>query len=492
MTHRLILAAVCLGFVLPTVARADQVSDLAALHAQMVQMQKDYAARMAALEKRLAKAEAEAKAAKQSASVASTTANSAAATAKATAVKLAAVPPLQAPAPAAPATVIAAAPASVPMQDQSAATMFEPPAAAAATNPPSSLNAFNPGIAAVLNGFYFAASRDPSMARIAGIAPGSDIGLQPRGFSIGESEVSLTANIDPFMSGFLDVSFQNDNTPAVEEAYILSKDLPYGFTLKGGRFLSGVGYINERHAHDWLFSDAPLPYRAFLNNQYGDDGLQVRWLAPTDQFLEFGAEVFRGESYPAAGSRNSGTGTFTAFVNTGNDINDSSSWLAKASYLHSDAMNRDSNGHLFSGIAQLGILSGVYKWAPGGNPTVKNLALTSELFFDRQSGFYDGVRLSQDRWGGYVQGFYQFMPRWSAGLRYAQLSTASVPLALTASELDDMGHASRATTAMLEFDSSEFGRFRASYTHDEAGFKPIDELVLQYTVIYGPHGAHRY
>ena len=45
---------------------------------------------------------------------------------------------------------------------------------------------------------------------------------------------------------------------------------------------------------------------------------------------------------------------------------------------------------------------------------------------------------------------------------------------------------------MLEFDTSEFGRFRASYTHDEAGFKPIDEVLLQYTVIYGPHGAHRY
>jgi hypothetical protein len=160
--------------------------------------------------------------------------------------------------------------------------------------------------------------------------------------------------------------------------------------------------------------------------------------------------------------------------------------------LHSDAVNRDSNGHLFSGITQLGILSGVYKWAPGGNPTVKNLTLTSELFFDRQAGFYDGVRLSQDRWGGYVQGLYQFMPRWSVGLRYAQLGTTPVPLALTASELDDLGHASRATTAMLEFDTSEFGRFRASYTHDEAGFKPIDELLLQYTVIYGPHGAHRY
>lgn len=490
MTRKLILAMACAGIALPAAAHADQVSDLAALHAQMLQMQKDYAARMAALEKRLAKAEAEAKTAKLSASAASTTAKSAAATAKATAVKLAAVPPL----PVAPAPVtVPARPAAAEMlaADQTAA-MVEPPAAGPPATPPSSLNTFNPGIAAVLNGFYFAASRDPATARIAGIASGGDIGLPPRGFSIGESEISLTANIDPFMSGFLDISFQNDNTPAVEEAYILSKDLPFGLTLKGGRFLSAIGYINERHAHDWLFSDAPLPYRAFLNNQYGDDGLQVRWLAPTDQFLEFGAEVFRGDSYPAAGSRNAGAGTFTAFVNTGNDINDSSSWLAKISYLHSDAKNRDGSGHLFNGTTDLGVLSGVYKWAPGGNPTVSNLVLTSELFLDRQAGFYDSVRVNQNRWGGYIQGDYQFMPRWSLGLRYAQLSTAPVPIALTASDLDDLGHASRATTAMLEFDTSEFGRFRASYTHDEAGFKPIDELLLQYTVIYGPHGAHRY
>ena len=495
MTRKIILTAMCMGLALPAAAHADQVSELAAMHTQMLQMQKDYAARMTALEKRLAKAEAEARAARQSASSASTTAKSAAATAKATAVRLAAVPPLPKAAPATvpaaePATVLAAA-SQAPLQDQTAA-MVEPPAAPMPTTPPSSLNTFNPGIAAVLNGFYFAASRDPASARIAGIASGSDITLPPRGFSIGESEVSFTANIDPFMSGFLDISFQNDNTPTVEEAYILSKDLPYGLTLKGGRFLSAVGYINERHAHDWLFSDAPLPYRAFLNNQYGDDGLQVRWLAPTDQFLEFGAEVFRGSEYPAAGSRNAGAGTFTAFVNTGNDINDSSSWLAKASYLHSEARNRDSNGHLFNGTTQLGVLSGVYKWAPGGNPTVRNLTMTTELFLDRQAGFYDGVRLSQDRWGGYIQALYQFMPRWSAGLRYGELSTAPVPIALNASDLDDLGHASRATTAMLEFDTSEFGRFRASYTHDEAGFKPIDEVLLQYTVIYGPHGAHRY
>jgi hypothetical protein len=241
-----------------------------------------------------------------------------------------------------------------------------------------------------------------------------------------------------------------------------------------------------------LFSDAPLPYRAFLNNQYGDDGLQMRWLAPTEQFLEFGAEIFRGDQYPAAGARHNGQGTYTAFVHTGNDINDSSSYLAALSYLHSDASNRDSNGNVFSGATNLGIASAVYKWAPGGNPTVRNLTLTGEAFYDRQAGTYNMLPMAQNRFGGYVQADYQFMPRWSVGLRYAALSTSKVPLALTGSDLDDLGHGPNAETALLEFDTSEFGRFRMQYTHDEAAFKPNDELLFQYTVIYGPHGAHRY
>ena len=357
MTQKLIAAGLCAGLFLPAAAQADQLTDLSALRAQMQQMQKDYAARMMALEKRLARAEAEAAAARKTASVANTTAKTAAVSAAKSEAKLAAVPrtsPLPPVAAAAPLPAPAEPPADL------ALASAEPPPAPPAP-PATSNNSFNPGIAAVLNGFYRAATPQRGTATLAGIAGGNDVARPPRGFSIGESEVSFTANIDPFMSGFLDISFQDDNTPTVEEAYILSKDLPWGFTAKAGRFLSGIGYINERHSHDWMFSDAPLPYRAFLNNQYGDDGLQVRWLAPTEQFLEFGAEAFRGDAYPAFGPRNSGMGTYTAFVHTGNDINDSSSWLAAASYLDSDAaLRRNSEtGSLFSGTTDLGILSGV-------------------------------------------------------------------------------------------------------------------------------------
>jgi hypothetical protein len=105
---------------------------------------------------------------------------------------------------------------------------------------------------------------------------------------------------------------------------------------------------------------------------------------------------------------------------------------------------------------------------------------------------FNGIPIENDRNGWYVQGVYQFMPRWSFGLRYAQLATSGVGSALAGSTLDDLGRTPRAETALLEFDSSEFGRFRMQYSHDASGLRPLDQLLFQYTVIYGPHPAHRY
>src|SRR5207253_714691 len=65
-----------------------------------------------------------------------------------------------------------------------------PPEAPPQPSAPASINSFNPGIAAVLNGFYMAASRDTKNARIPGFVLGKDADLPPRGFSLGESEVS--------------------------------------------------------------------------------------------------------------------------------------------------------------------------------------------------------------------------------------------------------------------------------------------------------------
>ncbi len=472
MNIRLGFVGVAMLALLPSPTLADEAAELSAIKSEIAAMQKSYDARIHTLEVRLGRAEADARAAKLAAANAKRSLALAQTSPR---------PPASNPSVQAENTMPAAQPPETPQPET------PPPPSA-----PASINSFNPGIAAVLNGFYVAASRNTKNAKIPGVALGENAGLPPRGFSLGESEVSLAANIDPELSGYLDVSIEDDNSVSLEEAYILTHNLPWGFTLKGGRFLSGIGYINERHSHDWLFSDAPLPYRAFLDSQLGDDGLQVRWLAPTDMFLELGAEILRGDAYPAAGASHAGQGTVTAFVHTGDDINESSSWLAALSYVHSRADNRDTNGHIFNGTDDLGILSLVYKWAPGGNPTVRNLSLTSELFYGQEAGSFDTNPFSQQRWGWYAQGYYQFMPRWSFGLRYAGIATTNPGPLFTGTDLDNFGHGPNAETALLEYDTSEFGRFRLQYTHDQAALKPNDELLLQYTVIYGPHGAHRY
>jgi hypothetical protein len=431
-----------------TPAWAAAGDNLATIRSEIMKLKEDYETKIKDMEDRLGKAEADAQAAKEAAATAQTAAQDAQKTAE------------QPPPP--------------------------PPL------PPVSLNAFNPGIAAVLNGFFVAASHDPAASRIPGFALGDSAQGPSRGFSIGESEINMTANIDPFLLGWLNLSFGNDNSVGVEEAYVQTTSLGEGLTLRAGRMFSGIAYLNERHAHDWSFSDASLPYRAFLNGQYGDDGLQLRWLAPTNIFLELGTEWFRGDSFPAGGAVNNGTGTVTAFAHAGADINDSSSWLAGLSFLHTNSDRRDTVGDIFTGTDNLGIATLVYKWAPGGNLLLRNLILSGEFFFDRESETFNGIPVDYDRTGWYLQGVYQFMPRWSFGLRYAQLGTSGIGTALSGSTLDDLGRTPRAETALLEFDTSEFGRLRLQYTHDNSDIRPLDQVLFQYTVIYGPHPAHRY
>jgi len=433
-------------------AIAAPADDLSAIRDAITNLRQDYEAKIKDLEDRLQKAQGEADAAKAAAD----SAQAAAQEAKTAAAAQAAAPEVQIP------------------------------------RTPTSNNAFNPGIAAVLNGFYVAASHDPSASRIPGFALGDSAQGPQRGFSLGESEVNLTANIDPYYLGWLNLSFGNDMTVNVEEAYIQTTALGEGITLRAGRMFSGIAYLNERHSHDWSFSDASLPYRAFLNGQYGDDGVQARWLAPTNIFLELGAEWFRGDAFPAGGAADHGMGTVTAFAHAGDDINDSSSWLAGLSYLHARSDKRDTGGDLFSGTNDLGIATLVYKWAPGGNPVVQNLVLSGEYFFGHENGAFNGINVDYNHSGWYVQGVYQFMPRWSFGLRYAELDTPRVGAALMGSTLDDLGRTPRAETALLEFDTSEFGRLRLQYSHDSSDVRPLNQVLLQYTVIYGPHPAHRY
>ncbi|HEX7465004.1 MAG TPA: hypothetical protein VF309_00080, partial [Usitatibacter sp.] len=144
--------------------------------------------------------------------------------------------------------------------------------------PSSSIGAFNPAVSVVLQGRYANLSQDPAKFALAGFAPGGDIGPGRRGFSLGESELAMFANVDDKFAGNLIASLTPENTVSVEEAYGLWLTAPYGLAPKFGRFFSGLGYLNEQHQHAWDFQDAPLVYKAFLGNQLKQDGLQLKWI----------------------------------------------------------------------------------------------------------------------------------------------------------------------------------------------------------------------
>ena len=189
---------------------------------------------------------------------------------------------------------------AAPRAGRSAAAAPQP----AAPESQASAAAFNPAIGAVINGTAMASNHNPNNWRVPGVTLGSDAKPPPRGFGLGESEINLNANADQAVFANLTLAFERDNTVGVEEGFLQPTALPYGFTVKAGRFFSGIGYLNEQHSHVWDFVDQPLPYMAFLNTQYDDEGVQVRWLAPTEMFLEFGGEALRGDAFPAGGSEN--------------------------------------------------------------------------------------------------------------------------------------------------------------------------------------------
>ena len=185
----------------------------------------------------------------------------------------------------------------------------------------------------MLQGVYANLSQDPNKYAIHGFVPSGDIAPAKRGFSIAESELGLSASVDDKFAANLIFSLAPDNSVEVEEAYGIFTAVPNGFAPKFGRFLSAIGYLNDQHQHVWDFFDAPLPYQAFLGGQFKSDGLQLKWVAPTDTFLEFGGEIGDGSSFPGTDRNKNGIGSGAAYVHAGGDIGTSNSWRAGLSYL---------------------------------------------------------------------------------------------------------------------------------------------------------------
>jgi len=211
----------------------------------------------------------------------------------------------------------------------------------ASASAPASANAFNPAISLIIGGQFSNLQRDPSTYQIGGFIPGGDeIGPGSRSFSLAESELTVSANIDPYFSGYFVMAVASDNSTSVEEGYIQNTGAIAGTTIKFGRMLSGFGYLNEIHAHAWDFVDAPLVLQAFFGGQLKEEGIQVRWLAPTPVLVELGAETGKGSAFPGSDRNNNGVNSAMVFAHVGDDIGESNSYRVGATYRATKAQDR--------------------------------------------------------------------------------------------------------------------------------------------------------
>ena len=365
-------------------------------------------------------------------------------------------------------------------------------------------NAFNPDISLILQGTAARSSQNPADYQITGFAPtGGEVAPPRRGFSLGESELVVGSNVDPYFRGQLVAALSPGNEVDVEEAFFQTLALGKGFTVKGGRFLSGIGYQNGIHQHAWDFQDAPLPYRAFLGGRLNDDGVQAKWIAPTDLLVELGAEAGRGRQFPGSDPNQNSAGMWSLFGHVGGDAGTGGAWRAGLSYLKTSPDDRAFTDagvtQSFTGDSKLWIADAVFKWAPEGNSTVTNLKLQGEYFRRTEDGSlsYAGTPggYSSEQSGWYAQAVYQFMPRWRAGYRYDRLNHGSVSSVLTDAQapllLTDYNPARN--TVMVDWSATEFSRIRLQLAQDKSRVGVTDnQVLLQYIMSLGAHGAHTF
>ena len=142
----------------------------------------------------------------------------------------------------------------------------------------------------------------------------------------------------------------------------------------------------------------------------------------------------------------------------------------------------------------------MWKWARNGNFRERNFIFQTEYLHRREHGslqlddpagpLFGRYRGDQD--GFYVQGVYQFMPRWRAGVRYGQLFSDNDVSGLPPTPVARDGRSPWRVSARTTSANSEFSGLRLQYSHEAGGLERNDTVFVQYIMSLGSHGAQQF
>jgi hypothetical protein len=340
------------------------------------------------------------------------------------------------------------------------------------------------------------------------------------GFNLNYAELVLSSSVDPFfaMQGVFHLS---EHGLEIEEAYFTSTALENGLRFKGGKFNSNFGYLNQQHHHVWDFADMPLVYESFLGmHGINEIGAQLQWTAPTPFYLMAGVEVLQGENEQMFGNGSIGyneednsaiakhaqaPSLYLGYIKSSFDIGDTT-LLAGLSYARGasriDHSSDDENPHAFSGMSSL---YGADFLVKHYFDSYSSLKWQSEYLYRRMDGTqhggidyttdpytYSSTPIAKRQGGFYTQLVYMYNANWGAGLRYDAITLNKI--STSPNVATDMNKYS----AMVEYHSSEFARFRLQYNRNNALYNEdgvqqhIDTIILQANIAIGAHAAHSF
>jgi outer membrane receptor protein involved in Fe transport len=405
-------------------------------------------------------------------------------------------------------------------------------------------NAFNPAISVIMDGVYYHDDKrgagNTLLQQLDGIhhAHGADHdhdhghshSMLEQGLNLRSIELAISATVDPYFDARAQIVF-NEEGVEVEEAYFVTRSLPAGLRLKGGKFLSAIGYANDQHPHQWDFVDQNLPYQTLLGDHgLSDSGVQLNWLPGWDLYTLVGMELFQGrnekmgarvdtyhydfeeEEYdiPFKAHKN-GPRLWSTFAKIAPDLGYHHALQGGVFYVHSrqlqelhgdDPYSAGDQTHALEGTSWLFGSDWVYKYDSAGAYGQGDFRMQAEYIYQVKdldviyhAAFPEVVgqmrQFSQD--GLYLQGVYGVAPRWEAGVRYEIVGLTNqlkTPSTLRSWESSDRWG------LMLAFRPTEYSVVRAQFSHSNYHRDNIKESAqqfwLQYQMSLGVHGAHAF
>lgn len=332
------------------------------------------------------------------------------------------------------------------------------------------------------------------------------------GFTLQNLELTLGGAVDPFFDAQTNIiMLLNDEGEAIleiEEAYLLTKQLPAGLQIKAGQFYTEFGRQNILHPHSWAFVDQPI----VLSRLLGGDGLRsqgarVSWLSPLPWYAEifFGVQNAKGatgNSFLSAGHEHSHADEGAEEETSEYPINGLEDFLYSARWLNGLDLNDNMSANLgFSGVwgpnangagTENNLRTAIYgadlylKWqAENSSRGFPFVSWHTEYLFRSYEEIEETVFTRKDN-GWFSQVSYGFKPGWIAGLRLEMAdSNEEDEHAINGDE--------RFRTALnLTWLPTEFSKIRLQYNFDHAHHigEDVHLLWLQFEYNLGSHAAH--